>query len=136
MKTVEPAIYELLKTLASGHVYVMRAPDNAAAPFIIFQRIDSERWRDINAPSGMAKASIQIDCYHSSYYASKSLAGMVEEILDGYKGTVLHGSGSPQQSVIIAGVVLENDVDILDQEDEPALFRNSAVYSVTYNQRD
>lgn len=134
MKLVEPAIYELLRTLAAGRVYALRAPQNSTAPFIIFQRIDSERWRAINGPSGIAQVTIQVDCYASTYYAAKELAAEIEEILDGYRGTVSWGEGSPQEFVRIGGVSLQNDSDLLDQTEEPFLYRNTATYLVTYNQ--
>lgn len=126
LKVVEPAIYELLKNLAGGAVYALRAPQGSKDPFVIFQRINSERWRSINNPSGIAQAHIQIDAYAGSYYEAKTLAASVEEILDGYKGTV--------SSVRIAGISLQDDHDTFDQTDEPFLFRVSATYFVTYQQ--
>jgi hypothetical protein len=105
MKYVEKAIYETIRTLASGRVYGLRAPENATAPFIVFQRIDSERWRDINGPSGMAQATIQIDAYAETLFAAKDLALEIEDILDGFRDTVYYGSDSPQDSVRIAGGV-------------------------------
>lgn len=134
MKLVEPAIYELLKNLAGGKVYALAAPDGENGPFIVFQRVDSERWRDINGPSGIAQAHIQIDSYAEKYYDAKALGASIEVILDGYRGTVSYGTDSPQNTVAIAGITLQNDVDITDQTDEPILFRNAATYLVTYHQ--
>jgi hypothetical protein len=136
MKLVEPAIHALIVGLAAGQVFAMRAPDKAAGPFIIFQRTDSERWRAINGPAGIAQAYIQIDAYENEYYAAKELGAAIETILDGYRGTVYHGTDSPQESVEICGVTLQNDLDIFDQTDEPFLFRCSATYLVTYKQED
>lgn len=133
MKLVEPAIYELLKMLAGGRVYAMRAPQNATAPFIIFQRTDSERWRSINGPSGVAQVYMQIDVYGTEYYQAKNLAAEIEEILDGYRDEVIVDNGSPQQTVNICGISLQNDLDLFEQTDQPFLIRNSATYLVTYN---
>ena len=134
MKNCERGIYELLKNLAGGRVFLLQAEKNCAAPFIVFQRTDSERWRGINSPSGMAQAYIQVDAYAKDAYTAKDLALEVESILDGHRGVVYHGNGSPQDFVRIAGVSLQNDFDTLDQTDEPVLFRNTAVYLVTYEQ--
>lgn len=136
MKTCERGIYELLKVYASGRVYAQRAPQNATAPFIIFQRVSSERWRSINNPSGIAQASIQIDVYGADYYQAKDLAATIEAALDGYTGVVSYGASSPQETLAFLGISLQNDVDIFDQTDEPFLYRNSAVYLVTYDQGD
>lgn len=140
VKYVEPALFELLKTLVGNDddgdpkCYVMKAPQNETGPFIIIQRVDSDRFRHINGPSGIAQAFMQVDAYGESYYAVKDLAASIESALDGYSGTVYYGSNSPQDSVSIGGITLQNDVDLLDQTEEPTLHRNSAVYLVTYNQ--
>ena len=134
VKNCEPAIYELINGLASGDVFVMRAPDNKEGPFIVYQRINTERWRDINGPSGIAQASIQIDCYASTYYAAKDIAAAVEDILDGFFGDVSYGNDSPQEVLAIGGISLQNDIDLIDETDTPRLFRNSSTYLVTYEQ--
>lgn len=135
MKTCERGIYELLKSLAGGRVYAMRAPQNAAAPFIIYQRIDTTKLgRHLQGGAHLAQASIQIDVYANDYYAAKDLGAAVETILDGFQGTVYHGTNSPQDFVDIGGISLQNDLDILDETDEPFLHRNSGSYLVTYKQ--
>lgn len=130
----EYAVHELLSGLAGGRVYAMMAPQNVTAPFIVFQRVSGDRWRSINTPLGIAQVEIQVDCYADEYYAMKSLADSVENILDGYRNTVYYGLGSPQDSVRIAGITLQNESEIFDQSDEPFLFRHTARYLVTYEQ--
>jgi hypothetical protein len=127
-------IYELINGLAGGRVYHLIAKQNETSPFIIIQTTSSERWRSINEPEGIAQASVQIDCYATTFLAAKQLSGQVEAILDGYRGTVSYGSYSPQDTVRIGGVSLQNELDILDQTDEPRLFRNISTYLVTYQQ--
>lgn len=132
MIVMEKAIYELLKTKAGGRVYAMRAPQNSAAPFIVYQRIGSTRWRCINNPSGVGQADVRIDVYDTTFYGSKELAVDVEETLDGYSGSVIITGDSPQDVVVIGGISLQDDVDIIDQTDQPMLYRNSATYLITY----
>ena len=133
MKIPERAIHALLEDFAGGRVYALRAPQNATAPFVIFQRVDGNAWRAINGPDGIAQAVIQIDSYAREYYEAKDLAGEIQELLDGYRGTVMHGPDSPpQESIRIAGISYQNDVDIFDQTDMPLLFRVSANYLVTF----
>lgn len=131
-KDVEYAIHNLLSGLAGGRVYALKAPQTAVAPFIIFQRTTGERWRSINAPSGLADVTMQIDCYAEDFYSMRDLANQVENILDGYRNTVYYGSGSPQASIRIAGCTLQNETDILDESDEPFLFRNTADYKIIF----
>lgn len=130
MKLVEKALYELLKTHAVNRVYALRAPQDALSPYIVFQRTDSDRWRSINNPSGIAQAYIQVDAYAGSYYAAKELEALIETTLDGFRGDVQTGG----DTIKIAGISLQNDLDLLDQTDSPLLFRNSASYKVTYHQ--
>ena len=135
LKICEPAIIELLKTLAGGNVLLMRAPDDQDPPFIIIQRIDGRRWRSLNNPSGIAQATIQIDAYTARYHDTKKLGADIEAILDGFAGQVYHGSAIPQTDFVkINGISLQRDVDILDQTDDPLLYRSSATYLVTYEQ--
>lgn len=134
MKLVEKGIYELIKNTAVNKVFAMAAPDGETGPFVIFQRVDSERWRSINNPSGIAQAYIQIDAYAQGFYDAKELGAAIETVLDGYRGTVYYGTDSPQESVFIAGITLQNDADVTDETDEPLLFRNSGTYLVTYHQ--
>lgn len=131
---MERAIYELLKDLCGGRVYALRAPQNSPDPFVIFQRLESERWRSINNPSGIAQATLQVDAYAQKYYDAKDVAAQIESILDGYRGTVTLDGDSPQQTVRIAGISLQSDSDMIDQTDEPLLFRNTASYLVTFEQ--
>jgi len=133
-KIVDYAVKELLKTLADNQVFLMRAPDGAEGPFIIFQQTDSLRWRAINGPSGMSQVFMQVDCYAAGAYDAKELAAEVESILDGYRGTVYYGDDSPQDFVRIAGITLQNDVDIFDQTARPFLFRKSTSYLITFEQ--
>jgi len=134
MKTCEPAIYQKIKT-AVGHsrVYPLRAPQNATAPFIVYQRSNSDRWRSINNPSGIAQATMQIDVYAATFEEIRSISSTIEQSLDGFNGLVYYGTNSPQDFVEI-GATLQDDFDTLDSTDEPLLYRNSATYTITYTQ--
>lgn len=140
-KIPEPAIHHLLKTLADGAVFAKRAPDKQAPPYIIFQRIDREQWAHINGQSKKAQALFQIDCYAEGYYSSKGLAGRAEALLVAItsKTEITHDEidldgGETQSTVTLAGISLQNDVDLLDETDEPVLDRVSQTYLVTFYQ--
>ena len=133
-KLVEQAVYEKLRALAGGQVYALRAPQNVSGDFIVFQRVNSARWRSINAPSGVAQATIQVDSYSNTYYGAKELGALVETELDGFRGIVAYGDGSPQETIDIGGISLQSDVDLIEQTDEPFLYRNLMTFLVTYDQ--
>lgn len=134
--TMERALYQKLTAITevSNRIYALRAPQNVTAPFIVYQRVSSDRWRSINGPSRMVQATMQIDVYAQKFSEVKDLALAVEQLLDGFRGEVAYGSDSPQDTLRFAGISLVNDVDILDQTDEPLLYRVSADYLVTYEQ--
>lgn len=134
LKYPEPAIIEILDPILKDKVYLLRAPDQAQGPYIIVQRVDSERWKTVKKPTGMAQASIQIDTYAREYYEAKDLGALVEAKLDGFSGVVYYGEDSPRDFVRIGGASLMNDIDLLDQTDNPELFRNSMTFLVTYQQ--
>ena len=136
---IETALFTLLKNLipqeeGKDQIFFLRAPDKAKGPFIIIQRLDGDRWRSINGPSGMAQASFRIDCYSPGFYDLKAISNAVEETLDGYKGIVYHGNDSPQGYTRIAGISLTTETELLDETDDPLLYRHSATYLVTYEQ--
>lgn len=143
--SMERALFEKLKsaagtsvgvgtTLDPKRIYAMRAPQNAKEPFIIYQRVSSERWRHLQGPSGMVQAMMQIDFYHATYNGARDLALAMEAALDGFRGTVAYGGDSPQATVRFGDISCQNDVDIFDQTDAPFLYRVSADYLITYEQ--
>lgn len=134
MKFCEPGIYEILKLIAGGAVYPKRAPQGATGPYVIYQRVDGERWRSINGPSGTAQAFIQVDTYAPRFYQAKKIASDIEAILDGYRGTVAVPAGDyyAAHDLEISGISLQSEVDFEDKTDVPTLFRDSKTYLVTY----
>lgn len=115
--TMERALFEKLKTtpIPSDSIYAMRAPQNAAPPFVIYQRVSSERWRDINGPSGMVQAMMQIDTYGATYYQAKDLSLKIEQLLDGFRGTVDYIEAGGASEIFIFG--LEDGSGSIELED-------------------
>lgn len=135
IKTAERAISQLLKDLAGGRVYALVAPKHPASPFIVYQTVGEERWRSINGPSGVAQNRVQVDVYAEDFYAAKDLAAQIEELLDGYRGSVAFGTNSPpDQEMEIVGISLQDGHDMLDQTEEPVFFRSLRTYLVTFQQ--
>lgn len=140
-KIPDPAIFEMLKPLAgtdgdgNPKVYALRAPQNIDPPFIVFQEIDSDRDHVLNgASTAPASAYFQIDAYALLPYEAKQLGADIEQALDAFRGTVNHGTNSPQDFLEITGITYQNGSDLPDQTDEPFLYRRLAVYLVTYRQ--
>jgi hypothetical protein len=135
IRTCEEAINKLVQT-ALGHsrVYPLRAPQNATTPFVVYQRINSDRWRSVNAPSGVAQVTMQIDVYANTFTDCKNESAKIEDALDGFRGNVTYGS--PTKEIYLKGVSFQNDTDLMDKTDEPFLYRNSSTYLVTHANKE
>lgn len=133
MKTVEKGVYELLKGLASGQVYALRAPSGVTGPFIVFQRVASIRLGEhLQGPAHLTDATIQVDVYANDFYTAKDIRAQAETILAGYIGPVYYGDGSPQEFVKISSVTVQGDSDLMDETADPLLYRNSTLYNIMY----
>lgn len=132
MKIVDKALYELLKAFAGGRIYSMRAPQNVTAPFVVFQSVDSESWDSINNPAEIASETFQIDIYSKTPFEAKQLDKDIKAVINKFSGTVSYGSDSPSDTIKIAGISFLNGVDLIDETDEPLLFRRSSNYRVIY----
>jgi hypothetical protein len=82
----------------------------------------------------VAQVFIHIDCYAADYYDAKETHADIEGALDGFRGAVTIPGTSPEEIIDIGGISLQNDFDLLDQETEPYIVRNTGTYLVTYDQ--
>lgn len=141
--SMEQALFQIISsisgitTLLPGTpipIFASVAPPNTTKNFVTFQRIEGQRWRSINGPSGVVQAKMQIDSYAEKYSDTKSIAALIEAALDGFTGVVGYGTDSPQAKIKFLGISCQNDVDIFDQTDQPFMHRVSADYLVTFEQ--
>ena len=126
---IEQAIFELIETFTPERCYLLVAEQDANTPFSVMQRLTGTRFGSLKGPSGLEQARIQIDVYDESIYEAKRVGKQIQELLDGYKGTVT----TPDGDMRIGGCSLEFNADLVDQTDDQKLFRNQAVYLVTFD---
>ena len=60
MKYPEPAIFELLKNLAAGKVYAMRAPQGETGPWFVFLIKEYKPGGALKKTSGLAPGCFEI----------------------------------------------------------------------------
>ncbi len=107
---IEEALYSHLtndagvSALVGNRVYPLMAPQDAALPHLVYQRISSPRLRSHGGPSGLAHPRFQITATAGSYSAARSLANAVRASLDGFRGTM--GGG-----VSVGASFLDNEAD-------------------------
>jgi Protein of unknown function (DUF3168) len=64
--------------------------------------------------SGLGQARVQIDCWATTQDAAVALANMVFDRLSGHRGTILFGSNSPQDEVVVQGIFHDQGRDDFD----------------------
>ena len=93
----EEAFYKLITddaavtALISGAMFPNYAPQSTDLPYLIYRRITSEHFHQMETASGLLDCSIQLDIYGSTYVNAKAIAEAVREAIDGYHGIVSGG---------------------------------------------
>jgi len=92
-------------------VYPVLAPDNAVAPFIIYQRTSTQRGVALDGLIGLTSASYRIDVYATSLKAAQQIADGV------VTGLAAYGAAP------INFIRIDNEFDASDLSGDPKLFR-------------
>lgn len=85
------AIYKLISNLFGNKVSVcpIIAPEDTASPFILYQRVSSNRLSVLgNASTEIRDVTYVISIVDISYEKSLSMADQLITLLDGYSGTI------------------------------------------------
>lgn len=72
-----------VSALAGDRVYAEIAPSNPVFPFVVLQRITTERVRSLAGPSGRAAVIFQVDCWAKTAAARDALADALRRTVDG-----------------------------------------------------
>lgn len=112
---MEEALTALLASVAGGRRYWTRAPQTAARPFVVMNRVDGIRDYHMQGPSGYVASRVQLDAYGDTYTATKAVARSIVSTLSGH-------SGGDIQAIFIEG---ERDLPAADAGDVTNLFRTS-----------
>jgi hypothetical protein len=93
------------------------APQNAAFPYIVFQKLSTRPTDTKEGASPLDKILVQIDCYSGNYDTSHTIASAIRTALDRYSGTINghvvdkiifsnDSSGSPQDVPTTSGSMI------------------------------
>lgn len=93
------AIATQLGTRPTGDsgIYPLLVPTDPTLPAIAYEIISSVESPTLNAPLGVVRSRVQIDCVASSYGAAVTLRDAVRQSLAGYRGVV---SGANVQNAL------------------------------------
>jgi hypothetical protein len=99
---MEEEITALLESIAGGRRYWVRAPQNAARPFVVMHRIDGIRGYTYAGSDGLVSSRVQANCFGNTYTEAKDTARALVGLLDGYTGGAMTGG-------VIHAVFIESD---------------------------
>lgn len=88
---MEETITALLASVAGGRRYWVRAPQGAARPFLVMQRISKLPDYTFQGPSGYVASRVQIDSYGDTYAAAKAAARDAVTLLSGHRSATIQG---------------------------------------------
>src|SRR6218665_3256745 len=102
---IEIAVRSLIKDLAAGNCFFLRAPDQQKGRFIIITREDAENWPTADGAIDFNPVYIRIDAYAETYAGAKRLFGDIKTLLNGFMGdvqfTVSADGDAPEQDIKI-----------------------------------
>jgi len=107
---IEDAIFTRLTThaglsaLIGTRAYPLQAPQNAATPFLVYQRVSAQRISAMGNDTGLARGRFQVSCFASTYSSAKDVAAQARAALQRWRGTV--------NGTTIQDTYFENDVDV------------------------
>ncbi|MCK9569997.1 discoidin domain-containing protein [Candidatus Pacearchaeota archaeon] len=119
--------------LVASKIYPQLAPQKAAAPFAVFNRISSDHDIHLRNASGFVSINLQLDYYASTYSDVKDIAEAARVRLHGYSGTIAVGD----KSVSVKSCVLTSDMDGFEnppQGAEKGTYRVIHQYQIVYNE--
>lgn len=88
---MEEIVTGLLASIAGGRRHWVRAPQSAARPHLVLNRISGIRDYHSQGASGYVASRIQIDAYADTYTAAKATARQVVTALSGYRSGTIQG---------------------------------------------
>lgn len=112
---------EPIKALVGTAIYPNEVPPEQDLPYVVYQRIGTERPHHLNASAGFAGATMQFDIYGRNRGRARQISEAIRMAMDGYK----------------QGTMLEIDVRWIEQTDArddlipPALGEGQGIYNIS-----
>lgn len=101
-------------------------------PSIVYTRISGRSGHWMQGPDGLAVPRFQIDCWSQAATISNNLANLVKERIDGHRGEMPYGTGSPQDFVTVQGVFFTDERE--DYDTDSKLYRVSRDYLIWFRE--
>lgn len=119
--------------VGGNRIYPAILPQGIVDPSIVYNRISGLGDQHSEGPSGLSRPRMQIDCWARTAADAASLANLVKDALDGYRGPVQWDDDSPGNTITIQGVFYDSERDIYDADAK--LFGVSRDYFIWYEEK-
>lgn len=113
-------------------IYPGIVPQGITATSIVQNLISEGSDLTMDGRSGLGAARVQVDCWALSQNDAVVLANLVFDRLAGHRGTITFGSNSPQDDVVVFGIIHEQGRD--DYDPVALKHRRSRDYTVWYSE--
>lgn len=116
-----------------ARVYPVLLDQGETQDSIVYSRISDVGDHHMQGPSGLARPRMQIDCWSRTADGAASLARLVKGRIDGFRGAMPYGPGSPQDAIDVKGVFFDAARDGYD--DTLKLHRVSQDFFIWFSER-
>lgn len=141
MTVIMGAIVDRLRaaaTSAGDRVYVDRAIQGAAMPYIVITRTGTDRPRGTEAAMGVVFTVFDVDIFTATVQAREGLATEVRNRLDGFRGTFGNQTGAGVNEIVsLACSLLDEDSTVGesgDSGDKTHVFRMTQEYQLVHRE--
>lgn len=109
----DSGVQALVPNDAAGNpqLYFILAPKGSVVPYIVLSRVATTDVYTTAGATGLRAALFQIDCYATSYYASRAISLAVREVLQSFSGNL-----PDTDKTVVAAVFIEKDWDFPYEE--------------------
>lgn len=115
-------------------LFPVTLPQGEVRTSIVYSRISGQGDHHMEGASGLNRTRVQIDCWAQTADAADSLARLVKERIDGYRGSMLWGEDSPAEAIVVQGIFYESEREDWEKG-PPELYRSSKDYIVWFEER-
>lgn len=112
--------------------FSIKLPQGENRTSIVFTRVSGLSGVTSSGREGLTRPRIQIDCWAPTADAACSLADLVKERIDGFRGAVQWDDNSPGNAITVQGVFM--DMEREDYDDAAKLYRMSRDYLIWFEE--
>lgn len=116
-----------VSAVVSNRIYPSQAPTSAVLPYVTYTRIADVPDRHLLGPSGLSRATIQIDCWGATNSQNAAVSEAIRLALDGRRDEL--------GEVDVRSIILENEtesVEAPDDSSQDATFRTRMDFDFWY----